>query len=164
MSKYKYPYIPRDYYPAVIQACKMIRETGWFNKAVSYYARQYDLDETELAFHIRKRQAAGQKGKRRTNPRKVTDENNVNWIDISNDPLAPDYFVAKYRGYRFYEYIYLSGTYSDSVYPSGYKLIIESPDGKTLFSKNYEDYEHEKLNQKVKSFIKELKNKEEYNA
>ena len=158
MSENKYPYIPRDYYPAVIQASKMIRKTGWFNKAVSYYAQKYDLDETKLAFHIRKRQGAGQKGKKITNPRKVTDENNVNWINISNNLLYPDSYVAKYRGYRFYESIYMSGTYSDSMYPTGYKLEIQSPDKKILFSKEYEDYE--KLNQKVKSFIKQLKNKE----
>lgn len=61
---YKYPYIPdKRMYAAVMGACSYIRETGWFNRAVRYYADQYDVDEEELARHIRARQAAGRKGK-----------------------------------------------------------------------------------------------------
>ena len=164
MSENKYPYVPKKYYPAVILACKMIRESGWFNKAVSYCANKYNLDEDTLAHHIRKRQAAGQKGKKRTNPRKVTDENNVNWINISSDPIYSDRYVARYRGYRFYKYVYMHGTYSDSMWPAGFELTIKSPEGEELFKQEYGDREYEKLNQKVKSFIKELKNKEEHNA
>ena len=59
----EYPWIPREYYPAVMGACKMIRETGYFNKAVSYFADKYNVDSEELSKHIRARQAAGQKGK-----------------------------------------------------------------------------------------------------
>lgn len=61
---YKYPYIPdKRMYAAVMGACSYIRETGWFNRAVRYYADKYDVDEEELAMHIRARQAAGRKGK-----------------------------------------------------------------------------------------------------
>ena len=68
MSNYKYPYIPdKRMYAAVMGACQYIRETGYFNKAVSYYAKRYDVDENELAGHIRARQAAGQKGKHSNN-------------------------------------------------------------------------------------------------
>lgn len=161
MSENKYPYVPKEYYPAVILACKMIRESGWFNKAVSYCANKYNLDEDTLAYHIRKRQAAGQKGKKRTNPIKVTNENNVNWINISSDPLALDSFVAKYRGYRFYKHIHMFGNYSDYVYPGSYELIIKAPSGEVLFKQQYGEGENKKLEAKVKSFIKELKNKEE---
>ena len=61
MSEYKYPYVPKNYYPAVLQACKYIRDTGWFDKAINYYASRYNLDAEELAKHVRARQAAGQK-------------------------------------------------------------------------------------------------------
>lgn len=59
---YKYPYIPREYYAAVMFACKMIRENGYFNKAIQRAADYYDVDEDELAKHVRARQGAGQKG------------------------------------------------------------------------------------------------------
>ena len=60
----KYPYIPnKRMFAAVMGACSYIRETGYFNKAVSYYADKYSVDEKELASHIRARQAAGQKGR-----------------------------------------------------------------------------------------------------
>ena len=63
---YKYPYIAnKRMYAAVMGACSWIRESGYFNKAVSYYAEQYGVDADELAGHIRARQSAGQKGKKR---------------------------------------------------------------------------------------------------
>lgn len=63
---YKYPYIAdKKMYAAVMGACKWIRESGYFNKAVSYYADRFGVDEDELAKHIRARQGAGQKGKKR---------------------------------------------------------------------------------------------------
>ncbi len=65
MSSYKYPYIPKDYYAATMFACKMIRQNGSFNKAIKTASRYYEVDESELAKHVRKRQGAGQKGKAR---------------------------------------------------------------------------------------------------
>lgn len=62
---YKYPYIPKDYYPAVMFACKLIRENGYFNQAISKAADYYRVDENILAHHVRKRQGAGQKWKSR---------------------------------------------------------------------------------------------------
>ena len=60
--EYRYPYIKdRDMYAAVMGACSYIRETGYFNKAVSYYARKFGVDRDELEKEIRKRQGAGQK-------------------------------------------------------------------------------------------------------
>lgn len=60
----KYPYIAdKTMYAAVMGACSYIRESGYFNKAVAYYANKYGVDKKELAQHIRARQAAGQKGK-----------------------------------------------------------------------------------------------------
>lgn len=65
---YKYPYIAdKKLYAAVMGACKWIRESGYFNKAVAYYADKYGVDEERLANEIRKRQAAGQKGKTSAN-------------------------------------------------------------------------------------------------
>ena len=61
---YKYPYIPdKRMYAAVMGACKYIRDTGYFNKAIRYYADKYDVDAEELASHIRARQSSGQRGK-----------------------------------------------------------------------------------------------------
>ena len=65
-GKYKYPYIADpDMYKAVMGACSWIRKDGYFNKSVSYYSRYYGVDADELAAEIRKRQAAGQRGKSR---------------------------------------------------------------------------------------------------
>ena len=58
----KYPYIPdKTLYAAVMYACKMIRETGWFNKAVEEASDYYDVPEEDIAREIRKRQSVGQK-------------------------------------------------------------------------------------------------------
>ena len=65
MTDYKYPYVPKEYYTAVIFACKMIRENGYFNKAIKTAANYYGVDADELEKHVRKRQGAGQKGKSR---------------------------------------------------------------------------------------------------
>lgn len=71
MSEYKYPYIAdKKMYAAVMNACKYIRETGYFNKAVSYNAQRFGVDPDELAKEIRKRQSAGQKAKSKTEKRK----------------------------------------------------------------------------------------------
>ena len=63
-TNYKYPYIPKDYYAAVMFACKMIRENGYFNQACERAARYYGVDADEIAKHVRKRQGAGQMGKK----------------------------------------------------------------------------------------------------
>ena len=61
---YKYPYISdKRMFAAVMYACKLIRETGYFNKAVQEASEQYNVNEEEIKKHIRARQAAGQKGK-----------------------------------------------------------------------------------------------------
>lgn len=62
MSEHKYPYVAdKNMYAAVMSACRYIRKTGYFNKAVSYNAQWYGVDPDELAKEIRKRQAVGQK-------------------------------------------------------------------------------------------------------
>lgn len=65
MTEYKYPYIPKPYYPAVMLACKIIREERAFNKAINSAAKYYGVDKNELEKHVRARQAAGQRGKKR---------------------------------------------------------------------------------------------------
>lgn len=61
---YKYPWIPREYYSAVMFACKMIREHGTFNKSCRIAAEYYNVDEDEVRKHVSARSAAGHKGKR----------------------------------------------------------------------------------------------------
>lgn len=65
MAEHKYPYIPKKYFKPVMFACKMIRENGYFNKAVQTAANYYGVDADEVAKHVRARQGAGQKGKTR---------------------------------------------------------------------------------------------------
>ena len=63
MSEYKYPWVPREYFPAMMGALKMIRETGYFNKAVSYYSGKYNVDPNTLVKYIKERQGIEQKDK-----------------------------------------------------------------------------------------------------
>lgn len=67
MTKYKYPFIRggKNMVAAVLGACQYIRETGYFNKAVTIYSSRYGVDREELEQNIRARQAAGQKGQSR---------------------------------------------------------------------------------------------------
>lgn len=65
MAEYKYPKIPKKYYPAVMFACKMIRENGNFNKAIKISSNYYDVDAEKVEKYVRERQAAGQRGKKR---------------------------------------------------------------------------------------------------
>lgn len=65
MAEHKYPWVPREYFPAVMFACKMIRESGYFNKAIEAASEYYNVDEVELEKHVRARQAAGQRGRKR---------------------------------------------------------------------------------------------------
>lgn len=58
----KLPYIPdKDLYAAVMGACSWIRESGYFNKATSYYADKYDVDVEEVRRYVRIAQGRGQK-------------------------------------------------------------------------------------------------------
>ena len=62
-----FEYIPdKKMYAAVIGACKYIRDTGFFNKAVRYYSDKYGVNEDELKNHIMKRSKAGRKAKGKT--------------------------------------------------------------------------------------------------
>lgn len=61
----KYPWIPKEYYAAVMFACKMLRENGFFNRSITTAANYYGVDPDVLAKHVRARQAAGQRGKKR---------------------------------------------------------------------------------------------------
>lgn len=63
MSSYKYPFITggKNMVAATLGACSYIRATGYFNKAISYYAQKYNVNEYELTQNVRARQAAGQK-------------------------------------------------------------------------------------------------------
>lgn len=61
---FKYPYVAdKKLYAAMMFACKMIRENGYFNKAISKAADWYKVDESKLAQIVRERQGAGQKAK-----------------------------------------------------------------------------------------------------
>ena len=52
----KYPWIEKKYYPAVMFACKLIREDGYFNKAIKASAKYYKVDEDTLKRLVRERQ------------------------------------------------------------------------------------------------------------
>ena len=82
----KYPYIPdKRMFAAVMCACHMIRESGWFNKAVSYAADKFNVDEDDLAKHIRERQAAGQRKKQTAKGRKYKWFISEKWVRSEAD-------------------------------------------------------------------------------
>ncbi len=56
-------YIPREYYPAVMFAAKMVREGTGRNVAVRRAANYYNVDEGEVSSHLAARSAAGRKAK-----------------------------------------------------------------------------------------------------
>ncbi len=60
---YKYPYIPKEYYAATIFACKMLRDNGYFNKAIKIASGYYSVDPDELEKHVRAKTNAGKKAK-----------------------------------------------------------------------------------------------------
>ena len=62
---FKYPYIPKQYYAAVMYACKLIRYHGNYNTAIRISSNHYGVDADTLSKHVRARQAAGQKRKTR---------------------------------------------------------------------------------------------------
>ncbi len=89
----KYPYIPdKKMFAAVMFACKLIRETGWFNKAVEEAADYYGVDEEELKRHIRERQSAGQKGKAKGRK--------YRWFILSKYELTDAQGYYEYGDYR----------------------------------------------------------------
>lgn len=103
---YKYPFIPdKRMYAAVMGACSYIRDTGYFNKAISYYAHKYGVNESELEKHVRARQGAGQKAANKSKPKRV-----YKWFAVEYsmgnerngacyfEPLEAQYCVA--RGIR----------------------------------------------------------------
>lgn len=63
MSEYKYPWVPREYFAAMMGALKMIQDTGHFNKAVNYYSGKYNVDPNTLVKYIKERQGIEQKDK-----------------------------------------------------------------------------------------------------
>ena len=63
MTEYKYPFIPKKLYPAVMLASKIVRETGYKNKAIKTAANFYGADEDDVREHLEARMAAGRKGK-----------------------------------------------------------------------------------------------------
>ena len=52
------PTIPKDYYPAVMFACKMLRKDGHFNRAVKIASNYYKVDEEKVAEYIKERKQA----------------------------------------------------------------------------------------------------------
>lgn len=67
----KLPYISdKRLYAAVMGACSYIRETGYFNKAISYYAKKYDVSKDDIAKYVRIAQGNGQKAKNKVSPKR----------------------------------------------------------------------------------------------
>lgn len=58
-------WIPKELWLAVNFAAKMVRENGYFNKAVNTAANYYKVNPNDVERELRKRQAKGQKGSKR---------------------------------------------------------------------------------------------------
>lgn len=66
----KLPYIPdKDLYAAVMFACKMVRENGYFNKDCGIAADYYDVDVDEVKRYVRIAQGRGQKQANKRKPK-----------------------------------------------------------------------------------------------
>ena len=87
---YKYPFIKggKAMVAATLGACSYIRDTGYFNKAISYYADKYNVDYDELAKNVRDRQAAGQ----RASKQKRTYHYFAVEYSMGNERCGCDYF------------------------------------------------------------------------
>lgn len=96
----KLPYISgKRLYAAVMGACSYIRETGYFNKAISYYAKKYDVREDDIAKYVRIAQGNGQKAKNKTSPKRK-----YKWFVIEyswgDDYNNTCYFMPEYAEYK----------------------------------------------------------------
>lgn len=88
----KIPYIPdKSLYAAVMFACKMIRENGYFNKDCNIAADYYDVDVDDVKYYVRIAQGKGQKKANKKNPRKY------HWYLIL---FVPDYIANDDCGTR----------------------------------------------------------------
>lgn len=93
---YKYPLIPKKYYPAVMFACKMIRQGTGRNVACRRAANYYDVDEDAVSHHVAMRAGAGNKGKKKTHTWVV-------WTDHRGNVFhccSRSSFEKAYRGYN----------------------------------------------------------------
>ena len=99
----KLPYIAnKKLYSAVMGACSYVRATGYFNKAVRYYANKYDVSEEEVSRYVRIAQGNGQKKATEKTPKRkyywfaveYSMGNERNGCDYFNRLLA-QYVVAK---------------------------------------------------------------------
>lgn len=87
MGSYKYPYIPKEYYPAVMYACSNIRKYKTFHWAVNAATKKYGVDAEKVAKYVRERQGAGQKGKSRSYKFYVVCGWSDEWVGYPGDEL-----------------------------------------------------------------------------
>ena len=91
-----YPYIAdKRLFAAVMGACRYIRETGYFNKAVAFYADKYNLPEEAIAKEVRRRQAAGQRSKKKTMSYKYFVVARYSSCDADQEPNLVGKYVVK---------------------------------------------------------------------
>ena len=57
-----YPYIPKPYYPAVMFACKMLREGTGRNTAIYRASKYYHVDAEEVSKYVAQRSSVGRWG------------------------------------------------------------------------------------------------------
>ena len=95
----KLPYIPdKRLYAAVMGACSYVRDTGWFNKAVNYYADKYGVDSDDVAKYVRMAQSNGQKKAAKEKPTRK-----YKWFAVEysmgNERNGGAYFEKAYAEY-----------------------------------------------------------------
>lgn len=106
-KKYKFPFIPKKYYPAVMFACKMMREGAGRNIAVKRAAKYYDVDEDAVSHHLAMRAGAGHQGK---------------------TPAKAKYVI--YADHRFYGFHMMpSSKFDKASRDNGHLLICEEIEG-----------------------------------
>lgn len=142
-----YPYIAnKKLYAAVMFACKMIRENGYFNKAVKIAANYYDVDENEVIAQVRARQSAGQKKANAKTKRKykwftcciVTQSFGVGQQDVS-EPFVRRGLDAKNIS-RDEGHFYYGGNYEWESFETAMKEYETKKEAEAHLQKDFEEY------------------------
>ena len=111
----KLPYIPdKKLYAAVMGACSYIRTTGYFNKAVRYYADKYNVSVDDVIRYVRIAQGNGQ--------RMSTKKRKYHWFAVEYSNIEHiNYFEEMYA-----QYVVVKATSEDNAMNRVYKHYGEN--------------------------------------
>lgn len=87
--------IAEEYYPAVMFACKMIRENGYYNRAINISANYYGVDRGILDEIVEARQVVGPQGKKQGTHKTYRFKGEVTYIrgELVHDEAQFDLYI-----------------------------------------------------------------------